>query len=306
LAAGGPAQEALIAQFHYMAEIQQNEGITLIDKEDTFASTAYTFTGLSETMLGFAQQISGSCEIPLVALFGQSPQGMNATGESDLRLYYDSINTKQEANLRVSMEVLLKILWQSATGKPIPKDLSFTFTPLWQMSALDKATIAKSNTETVIEAHEAGAVDTPTMMRELKQASGDCGLFTHITDEQIEEAELEPAPMLSEETPPVNPETAEPTELEDPHLPGSSTGTLTAGPTKPRGTPSGDSKMKMSDEQQKIKDWLEKDAYVIDPGVAGTMKEFYKGTLKSSSGKKVTSRAQAAAIGYSEEGERKK
>ena len=32
------------------------------------------------------------------------------------------------------------------------------------------------------------------------------------------------------------------------------------------------------------------------------MKEFYKGTLKSSSGKKVTSKKQALAIGYSEEG----
>lgn len=39
--------------------------------------------------------------------------------------------------------------------------------------------------------------------------------------------------------------------------------------------------------------------------VAKSMREFYKGSLKSH-GKPVTSKAQAAAIGYSEGGEKKK
>ena len=37
------------------------------------------------------------------------------------------------------------------------------------------------------------------------------------------------------------------------------------------------------------------------PGIAGTMKEYSAGTLKSSSGQKVTNRKQAIAIGLSEE-----
>lgn len=302
LAAGGPAQEALIAQFHYMAMVQQNEGITLIDKEDTFASTAYTFSGLSDTMIQFGQQVSGASNIPLVRLFGQSPAGMNATGEADIRLYYDSINAKQESMLRVPFEVLLKVMWRSVTGQSIPKDMTFTFTPLWQMSAMDKATVAKTNTDTIIEAHEAGAIDTPTMMKELKQSSGANGLFTHISDEQIEQAENEPAPMPEEEKP-LDPETAKPDGNEE-HLPGSNTGGLTAGPTEPKDMKKevGDSAVKLTDDQKKIRDYLSsQDAQVNDPGVAGTMKEFYKGTLKSGSGHKVTSKAQAAAIGYSEE-----
>jgi phage-related protein (TIGR01555 family) len=43
------------------------------------------------------------------------------------------------------------------------------------------------------------------------------------------------------------------------------------------------------------------DSERMDPGVEGTMKEFAKGTLKSSSGQKVTDPKQALAIGYSEE-----
>lgn len=46
---------------------------------------------------------------------------------------------------------------------------------------------------------------------------------------------------------------------------------------------------------------LQYDAERTDPGVKGTMEEFSKGTLKSSSGQKVTDPKQALAIGYSEE-----
>lgn len=48
-------------------------------------------------------------------------------------------------------------------------------------------------------------------------------------------------------------------------------------------------------EESKSKDSL------LDSGVEASMKEFAKGTLKSSSGKKVTDPKQAAAIGYSEQ-----
>lgn len=40
--------------------------------------------------------------------------------------------------------------------------------------------------------------------------------------------------------------------------------------------------------------------------VSKSMKEFYAGKLKSSAGYKVTNPKQAAAIGYSEAGEKKK
>lgn len=203
LSVGGKAQEALIAQFEYMRQFQNNEGLTLLDKKDTFASVAYSFAGLSDVLIQFGQQVSGAAQIPLVRLFGQSPAGMNATGESDIRLYYDSINAKQEAYLRNFFEVLLKIMWQSMTGNPAPRDLSFTFTPLWQMSATDKATVAKTNTDTIVEAHQEGAIDTATMMKELKQNSSETGLFTHITDEAIEDAENDEPPMPEETAPQV-------------------------------------------------------------------------------------------------------
>lgn len=205
LAAGGAAQQGLLAQFEMMRMLQVNEGLTLLDKNDLFSSTAYSFAGLSDMMLQFGQQLAGASGIPLVRLFGQSPAGLSATGEGDIRMYYDNINAQQNSRLRNGWEVILKVMWRSTFGKPSPKDMEFNFVPLWQMSALDKSTIAKQNTETVLGAFEGGLIDRPTAMQELRESSGDTGLFSNITDEAIAEAEKDqddpPVPANAEVLP---------------------------------------------------------------------------------------------------------
>lgn len=195
LAAGAEATEGLYAQFDMMRELQVNEGLTLLDKNDTFSSTAYSFAGLSDMMLQFGQQLAGATGIPLVRLFGQSPAGLSATGEADLRMYYDNINAKQEATLRNSWETLLKVLWMSELGKAAPDDMTFAFKPLWQMSATDKANNAKTTTETIIGAYEAGVTDRKTTLVELRDASADTGVFANISDEDIDEAEQDEPPL---------------------------------------------------------------------------------------------------------------
>lgn len=196
--AGGAAQQGLLAQFEMMRALQVNEGLTLLDKNDTFASTAYSFAGLSDMLLQFGQQLSGSSGIPLVRLFGQSPAGLSATGDADIRMYYDNINAQQEAKLRNPWEVLLKVLWRSTFGTAAPKDLEFQFTPLWQMSAIDQSTIAKSNAETITGAFEAGLVSKDCAMKELRDSSSDTGIFSNISDEDITDAENEEPPIPDE------------------------------------------------------------------------------------------------------------
>lgn len=201
IAAGGKAQQGLEAMMEMMRAFQTNEGLTLIDKNDTFQTTQYTFSGLDALLLQFGQQLAGACQIPLVRLFGQSPAGLSATGESDLRMYYDGINAKQESKLRDPWTLLLQVMWRSCFGKEPPKDLEFTFTPLWQMSTKERSEISKTNTESVLGSLEAGAIKRSTAMKELRQMSGDTGLYTNISDEEIQEAEEEeaeapPTPIL--------------------------------------------------------------------------------------------------------------
>lgn len=216
IAAGGPAYEGLIQNMEMIRTFQTNEGMTLLDKNDVFTSDSYTFAGLSDMLLQFAQQLSGSTGIPLVVLFGQSPSGLNANSDSDVRMYYDAIKSEQEAKFRPGWETLLKVMWRSEFDESAPDDLEFSFISLWQMSEIDKTNNSKLIAETLIGAYENNVINKATALIELKAKSGDTGLFASITEQDIADAKEEDA-----EAPPmpdqVDPETG--AESEPPHNP---------------------------------------------------------------------------------------
>lgn len=205
LSIGGPAEENLIKMFTYIRQMQTNEGITLVDKEDTVQANSYTFSGLSDMMLQFAQQISGATQIPLVRLMGQSPAGLSSSGESDWRNYYDNINAQQESRLRSGIETVLSIMHRSLYGTPPPSEMTFKFASLWQTSTSEKMTNAKTGTEAIIAAADAGLITPVIAMQELKQLSEDTGMFSNIDDEAIAEAELDLDPPMPEAPAPEGP-----------------------------------------------------------------------------------------------------
>ncbi len=139
IAMGGKSFQAVIKQIEMIRLLQVNEGITLLDATDKFEAHQYAFSGLGDMLLQFAQQVAGALQIPLVRLLGQAPAGLNATGDSDFRNYYDGIKAQQEARMRRPMTTMLQVLCRSVLGCPLPDDFSFQFTPLWQMSALEKS-----------------------------------------------------------------------------------------------------------------------------------------------------------------------
>lgn len=191
LGAGGELEESLIKMFEMVRLMQTNEGITLIDSEDTFTANSYTFSGLSDILIQFAQQLSGALHIPLVKLFGQSPAGLNATGESDIRMYYDDVDQQRRSKLGRGLTASARMMFQSVTGEPSPSGMTAVFRPLWQMSETEKAEVAERITGAVISAASEGIIDKPTAMKELRQSSAATGVFTNVTDEDIKAAKEE-------------------------------------------------------------------------------------------------------------------
>lgn len=200
-AAGGKPEENLLKMFHYMRLMQTSEGLTLLDKNDESSNSAYSFAGVSDMILQFGQQVSGATGIPLVRLFGQSPAGLSSTGESDMRMYYDNINAQQETDLRDGMLQLLRVLHKSVLDKVADDSFDFDFSSLWQTSAKEKAEIANSTTTAVSTAFEKGIINQASALRELKQSSEHTGIFSNITEQDIQEAEQEPPPAPVENAP---------------------------------------------------------------------------------------------------------
>lgn len=195
LLAGGKAEESVMTMFSMMAVLQHTEGITLLDKEDTFEAHSYTYAGLDDILLSFGQQLSGASGIPLVKLFGQAPKGLNATGESDLQMYYDDISATQENDLRDGLTTILDIMHRSVLGTPPPEDFDFDFNPLWQMSATERVANAQALATNVGEQYDRGLITRATALLELKQASEENGVWSNITDEMIAAALAEDEPV---------------------------------------------------------------------------------------------------------------
>lgn len=194
IATGGAALEGLVKQIQMIRAYQSNEGLTLMDKEDEFEAHQYTFSGLDDVLLQFGQQLSGATGIPLVRLFGQSPAGLNSTGEADLRTYYDNVHQKRETDLRPGVEKVYGLTYRSLFGRPPPKTFSIVFAPLWQLSDEQKADITNTVAAAIVAVHDSQITKRATALRELKQLSHVTGYFSNISDEEIAEAESDPAP----------------------------------------------------------------------------------------------------------------
>jgi phage-related protein (TIGR01555 family) len=188
IAAGGPILEGLLKQIEFIRSTQTNEGLTLMDLKDEFEAHNYTFSGLDLILLQIAQQLSGSLDIPLTKLLGQSPAGLNSTGEGDLRNYEDGINQQQESKLRSGVTLLLALSYASNFGKPLPKGSGFTFRPLRQLTEVEKATIATTLTTAITGAVTSGLAGRKTGLLELRQSSRLTGVWTNIPDAVIEAA----------------------------------------------------------------------------------------------------------------------
>ena len=189
IAAGGPILEGLVKQIDFIRSTQTNEGMTLMDSKDEFEAHSYAFGGLDAVLLQFAQQLSGALDIPLTRLFGQSPAGLNSTGESDLRTYYDGINQQQERRLRSGVETLLRLTYLSTFGKPMPDGSDFTFRPLWQLTEVEKGTLAAQLTTAITSACTSSIVGRQTALKELRQQSKLTGVWSNISDEDINAAD---------------------------------------------------------------------------------------------------------------------
>lgn len=164
--------------------VKSNFGMQLVNRGDQIKNTQYTFTGLQGVYDSMCLDLSGASRIPVTKLFGRSPAGMDATGESDMRNYYDYVDTLREAKLRPILEKLLPVLAMSAWGV-VPDGLDISFPSLWMPTAKEVAEIAKVKSEAIVTSYQAGLMNVDTAQKELKKLEDETGLFGSITAEEI-------------------------------------------------------------------------------------------------------------------------
>jgi hypothetical protein len=109
------------------------------DSEEDFVRETLQLGGVDAILYTIMMLVSADTGYPITRLFGVSPAGMNATGESDMRNYYDKIRSRQQ---RILKPMILRIVQIISEWQKLPEPF-IEFRPLKQMSEKEQAELEK-------------------------------------------------------------------------------------------------------------------------------------------------------------------
>jgi phage-related protein (TIGR01555 family) len=105
----------------------------VVDTDEEFERTSTPTSGLADILDRFMMRLAAAAEMPVTKLYGQAPAGLNATGEADMRNWYDSVANKRSKEMKPAHERILSVL----AKKPIEVE----YAPLWEMSDKEKSEV---------------------------------------------------------------------------------------------------------------------------------------------------------------------
>lgn len=156
----------------------------ILDSKEEHQMKNNSFAGLPDLIDRFAQILSAASDVPATRLLGTSASGLNATGEGDLKNYYDKIRADQIAIYKPRLDYFDDIM-RASLGLGDETDMSYKFNPLFQMTPKEIADTNFVKAQTDALYLDRDIVTESTVAKELKQD----GTYTNITDEDIEELE---------------------------------------------------------------------------------------------------------------------
>lgn len=106
-------------------------------KGEEYHREAVSFTDMPALLQEVQLATAGAFKMPATKLFGRAPAGMNATGESDLRNWYDEVEGYRQRQVKPRLAELL----ERTDG--ITDELEFE--PLWQPTEAEMAATRKVN-----------------------------------------------------------------------------------------------------------------------------------------------------------------
>lgn len=136
LAAGN--EDKLIKRMQIISMSKSMINGVMLGKDDEYIRESANVFGLSDLIDRIMMLLAGCSSIPVTRLFGRSPAGMNATGESDLSTYYDMVRAKQKTDLQPNLQKFITMLATVLKFKGSPH---FKFNPLRQSTPKEQAEI---------------------------------------------------------------------------------------------------------------------------------------------------------------------
>lgn len=151
--------------------------------------------GVKDVIDTTCNMLSAVTNIPQTILFGRSPAGMNATGDSDLENYYNMVENIQKQNMKANARTVIElVLRQGLLDGDISNIPRFKvkFAALWSLSDAEQADIDQKKAQTehiksqIAQTYiDAGVLD-PSEVRKSLAINGDFNIEELIDEDDIE------------------------------------------------------------------------------------------------------------------------
>ena len=155
---GDPDAEKRVMRRLELANVgKSNHRAMVRDAGETWEQRQITWAGMPDVIRTFLSIVAGAADIPATRLLGKSPDGMNATGDSDERNYHEMIESKQTSELAPALDILDEVLIRSALGNR-PPEITYEFAPLRVLSEKEQAEVENKEADSVSKLVNVGLI----------------------------------------------------------------------------------------------------------------------------------------------------
>ena len=126
---------------------RSNDGVNVIDKEEDIIKLDTTIAGVADLVRQAMEILSAYAQIPAVVFWTISPNGFNATGLSDFKVFNAHIKRLKQKQLPEQIQQILNILMLNKWGV-IDKTITFEFNEVSVDDELVQSQIEKAQSET--------------------------------------------------------------------------------------------------------------------------------------------------------------
>ena len=187
------------AKMEFLQRYRDNDSVFVCDKDSEAVTNVQTsIAGCTDIVRQSLELIACINRTPAVKLLGISPSGFNATGESDIKNYYDYIASKQEL-YRDQIQTIINVLQLTQWGY-IDPTITCTFNSLSQDDKASKAMTAQTRIGALSQLVDRQAISAEEL-RDLVRQDPDLELSSLAEEmpEVLSEAEpVEPAGNMFE------------------------------------------------------------------------------------------------------------
>lgn len=132
-----------------------------------------SFGSVPELVIAFIQFLSAAWDIPATRFIGQSPSGLNATGDSDLENYYNMVQSFRERRVTPRILQVMKLLavqeYGIKQGSIIADEMTIEFKNLWNDNPKEEAETAKMWLDGMIPLLDRGSITPEDFALEAKK-----------------------------------------------------------------------------------------------------------------------------------------